>query len=998
MAIVSLLSARGQRTSNVRHEAAFTFDDTVALFNADLVSYWKFQNTGTDQQGVSNATITGSPETNVPTIVKKDTINTGAPVDGVCIAWSGTVGDYAQAAHNAAHKTTVGTIVVYFQRDRDVEKSQLIMADPTPVAGGMAIGVNTSGAPDAHIRGAGGTPVTLIGGVGDVQIEQAYTLIFKWGTGGGMSLALWNSSGVLVRPRITNVSTIGLAGTSPIRFGATHNDTNHHDGPYGRVLWLDRRISDAEELTLAQALTVAREAGAYRELELSLNPLALWGLGELSGATILDTIAARNGTYAGAVGYNTIDLPENNAGGAVDFLGTGSGSIPHVSAFTLATFSLSFWFKSNHVPSEGEPGQPLFTKTVAAFTHGNFVVYLTDGVGLRVRFRDAALVAHEINTPEESIVQGATHHVCIRADNTGFDLHIDGKFYGKNTGYTNAWTPNTSAIGLASGSGFAITANCVLDEIALYPRYITELEVVQLAQRSGILPVAVEDPAEVPENATTAIQILANDEYVGAPTINLLSQPTPDTATIVAGVPPFINYAAGDVAVDTERTFNYRITDPNGQSNTTAVSVRVIADDTVAVTNANCYLASGLTNTPISPATMAELESRVNAASPGDHITIPSGTYAGGTLTFNPQGTAANPIVIRPVGARGSVTINDAVWNLQNTSVRLVIANIFFNNPLITIRGAHHRITRCQFRQINMACDVFAATDLRVDHCDASGFTAGLDRRFVHTRPTSIGTGALKRFLFDYNYCHDINNPDASEIVGVPSGGGGADFTFPGYVVDHNLFLNLSVSRIIGTKGSGWIISYNTFQNTPFQYCPRNGEGFEVRSNWFENNVNVLFVRALSDGLLVIGNRFVGGESMTVGPGHYYWVTGQSGVGAGSPAARDARIIGNLVETGFIHVGRAYNSPDPYTQPALRTNVVLTGPRANLKVNAAGVPIGGNPYTLDTTAIGGAPGQTGTTFADDTGPGSAFVPAEKLFPADVGMAAPDPLCPSGPQN
>ena len=182
------------------------------------------------------------------------------------------------------------------------------------------------------------------------------------------------------------------------------------------------------------------------------------------------------------------------------------------------------------------------------------------------------------------------------------------------------------------------------------------------------------------------------------------------------------------------------------------------------------------------------------------------------------------------------------------------------------------------------------------------------------------------------------------------------------------------MGRVIGTKGSGWIISHNTFQNTQFQYCPRNGEGFEVRSNWIENNVFPTFILALSDGLLVIGNRFVGSEAMTVGPGHYYWVRGQSGVGAGSPAARDARIIGNKVEAGFIHVGRQYNSPDPYTQPALRTNVVLTGPRANLKVNSAGVPIGGNPYTLDPTW------QTNTTFDDDTGLGSAFTPAVKLFP------------------
>jgi hypothetical protein len=99
--------------------------------------------------------------------------------------------------------------------------------------------------------------VQLLGQAGDVQLNHAYTLIFKWGPG-GLSMALWDAAEGLVR-RVTDPLEDGVTGTSPIRFGAWHTDISHHDGPYGRVVWLNRRISDAEEAILPRPRTVVRE-------------------------------------------------------------------------------------------------------------------------------------------------------------------------------------------------------------------------------------------------------------------------------------------------------------------------------------------------------------------------------------------------------------------------------------------------------------------------------------------------------------------------------------------------------------------------------------------------------------------------------------------------------------------------------------------------------------------------------------------------------------------
>lgn len=239
------------------------YDDIVTTnYAADLVSYWKFAGNGTDTAGTQDAVITGSVETGVPTIVDLDTIAEGAAADGEVIAFSGATGVYAQVPHNAAHKTAAGTVVITFQRDTASEKSTLLAA--SRATGGAAIGdgdfgieIQANGAPRAFFRGTGNNLVELLGTAGDVALSQAYSIVFKWGTG-GLSLALWNAAGVLVR-RVTNALEDPVAGTSPIRFGVWHDGTSSpHDGPFGRVVWLDRRISDAEEEDLAQAKTIAR--------------------------------------------------------------------------------------------------------------------------------------------------------------------------------------------------------------------------------------------------------------------------------------------------------------------------------------------------------------------------------------------------------------------------------------------------------------------------------------------------------------------------------------------------------------------------------------------------------------------------------------------------------------------------------------------------------------------------------------------------------------------
>lgn len=259
----TVLTADRFATPHVRRHTVTTYDEFVQAISG-LVSYWKFAGGGTtafDQRNIVNALYTGQPETNVPTIVRNDTIVEGAPTDGLAIAWPGTTGDFATAAHNALHKTAQITVVVTFQRDTANERGVLIASNQTvPTrAGEFEMVVNINGSIQAVMRDAAGVAISLMGPAADVTLNRAFFMAFRAGGPSGMSLRLYNDSGVLIRNLINTTMTTGAElGLSPIRFGSNFADSQHWDGPFARVAWYNRQLTDAELLTLAKAKTINR--------------------------------------------------------------------------------------------------------------------------------------------------------------------------------------------------------------------------------------------------------------------------------------------------------------------------------------------------------------------------------------------------------------------------------------------------------------------------------------------------------------------------------------------------------------------------------------------------------------------------------------------------------------------------------------------------------------------------------------------------------------------
>lgn len=705
-------------------------------------------------------------------------------------------------------------------------------------------------------------------------------------------------------------------------------------------------------------------------------PLAHWRLGEANGTQIIDRKpGARHGTYAGTIGYGVAGLPQDSDN-AADFGGTGTGEIPHDAGLQLSAFSLSFWFRVNSLPPDADPNETLVlvAKDASGLNWGDVSVYVSEDASLNIQVQSAS-ASFSITAPDPMEID-TTYHLAVRADNTGFDAYLNGRYLGKNTGFTDALASNTQPLQFGSAGWAIVDADAVLDEVALYDRVLTEAEAIELSQVTAA-PVAVDGSAGVPESATTPIDVVANDTWVGSKaglTVEIMSQPSGGDSVAVDGNND-LAYTAGAVSADTPRSFTYRITDPNGTSNIATVNVTVQDAGGQQSPLSNCFIVGGQDTVEVS--SMAALESAVNAASPGRQILIAPGTYSGGNLDFTGNGTEANPIVIRPRDGLGTVTINTARWALTSSSSRLVFTQLFHNGALIEIFGLHQRISRCQFRQIDVsAIPVRAAVGTRIDHCDFSDYIGTNNKKCIQFEPDGFGDGTNAPTLIDYNYFHDITpsvGGNGNEIIGWnAAGGSNMDLGPAGAigVVDHCLFKNIDIpdeGEFISLKAGGWRVSFCTFEIMGHYLQPRTGNNCEFRSNWFEAMPSHC-LNIWGDDHLVIGNRFVGNLNMRIGSGNATsdeLIAGTVSVNSYA-CSRNGRFIGNVMGTGAILVG-GYWSGDDNDEPAQDNN---------LYENTGTVPLVPDK-------------ETGTTFNVDNEP---YTPAVKLTPADVGLSAPDPLC------
>jgi hypothetical protein len=724
-------------------------------------------------------------------------------------------------------------------------------------------------------------------------------------------------------------------------------------------------------------------------------PLAHWRLGEVGGTEIRDRKAgARHGTYSGTIGYGAPGLPQDSDA-AVDFRGTGTGEVNHDAGLALSTFTLSFWFQIPALPPDTS-FWILVSKDENGLNDGDFTAAVNDDGSVFIQFQSAT-TAFQISTSANLVEINSPHHLVVRADSTGFDAYLNGRHLGKNTGYTSGWASNTQPIRFATVPWTVVIANAIIDEVALYNRVITEAEVIQLSQITAA-PVAASFPIALDESTTRVIDVADAEgaSWIGQKANLAIAITSPpgggDSASPNAGKD--IEYTAGAVSGDTQRSFDYTLRDATGLTSapaTISVTVRDTSQPPPPSDQANCFVEGGADTVVVS--STAALESAVNAAPPGRNILVAPGTYGGGTLTFNRNGVQGDPIVIRPQNGLGTVTINNARWTIAGTASWLVVSKLHFNSSRIDLFGDHNRVTRCRFRDINLNCirvDISGgpgSRDCRIDHCDFSDYTGNTN--MINIRPGNFATGVSRNILIDHCYFHDMfgENTDGGAInmfLSQPT----MDLSGDNVVLDHCLFENIGwsgTSEIFVVKMGGYKIRFCTFLDVPSDYLQFRGPGnCEIRSCWFENAREI---HCFGKNQLIIGNRFIGSIDCWAPCGNVDYdvmLANFSTHPAGYSAAESSLYVGNRFGSGNLIVGEYWSTDTqggsgPASVPAMNNTL-----EANTRDS------GGNVHILLPSKHGVSPAQVNTTINATTN--EPFTPAVKLTSSDVGLLAPDPLC------
>lgn len=271
--------------------------------------------------------------------------------------------------------------------------------------------------------------------------------------------------------------------------------------------------------------------------------------------------------------------------------------------------------------------------------------------------------------------------------------------------------------------------------------------------------------------------------------------------------------------------------------------------------------------------TPSDFSSVISSVKAGDTITILNGTYSNWTISFNANGTAASPILLR-AEAIGGVSLT-GTSTIKIDGAYLIVDGFTFTNGYISSGGVvefrssgtsyanHCRLTNTTILNYSNPDSTVDTKWIsiygqynRVDHCYLKGKT-NLGTTLVVWRPDTLANYAQIDSNY-FGYRPDLNL-NGAETIRIGTGENASSSSYS--IVTNNYFDECDGEmEIISNKSCNNTYCYNTFVNCKGVLSLRNGNTCSVFDNFFFGNniANTGGIRIIGEDHRVFNNYITG--------------------------------------------------------------------------------------------------------------------------------------------
>lgn len=276
-----------------------------------------------------------------------------------------------------------------------------------------------------------------------------------------------------------------------------------------------------------------------------------------------------------------------------------------------------------------------------------------------------------------------------------------------------------------------------------------------------------------------------------------------------------------------------------------------------------------LSAAPIVVTSVAELQSAINKAVPGDVILVGNGVYkTEGDITVNRTGTVDKPITIAAQQPGNAEIAGAGGFSLVSPAAYVIIRGFKFTHAASKAKSgpgtSFCRWTHNIFENEGAGEDLtIAGSDHQVDY--NTFHNKNSMGRFLAIRGS--GSQIAERLWIHHNYfAHFPDQGGKNGAEAFQFGLSGFSLSSSNSIVEYNLFEDCAgENELISVKASAVTLRYNTIRNCRAQFTLRHGNFCQVYGNYFFNTPGL---RIFGDDHVIHSNYFENcNPAITIGNG-----------------------------------------------------------------------------------------------------------------------------------